>query len=254
MTLLGLPVAQLWALFAAGGAALTVLYLLKHQRRRVEVPFIRLWNEVLRQSATTTLWQKLRRLLSLLVQLIVLALLVLSLGDPRLGRSEKGRTLVLLLDASASMQAIVPGSAPAPRTRLDLAKAQAREFIHSLGGDDLAVVVALSGQPAPLGGLSYDETELVSQVDAVSAVDTAPDLPAGLELCRALLAGRPHPVVVLFSDGGFDENTLKTVSLGDGTSIAPRFAPLPSVAGPVAGTGNGAITAFAVRRDRKSVV
>ena len=35
----------------------------------------------------------------------VLALLVLSLGDPRLGRSQRGRTLVLLIDASASMQA-----------------------------------------------------------------------------------------------------------------------------------------------------
>lgn len=249
MTLLGLPVAQLWAILAVGGASLTVLYLLKHQRRRVEVPFIRLWNEVLRQSATTTLWQKLRRILSLLLQLIILSLLVLSLGDPRLGRSEKGRTLVLLIDASASMQALVPGGS---KTRLDLAKAQARELIHSLGGDDLAVVVELSGQPAPTGGLSYDEQELFNQIESVQSRDTAPDLPAGLELSRALLAGRPHPVVVLFSDGGFDENTLKSVSLGPASAIDLRFAPLPVSAGPADGSGNGAITAFAVRRYRRN--
>jgi hypothetical protein len=248
MTFLGLPAAQLVSLFAAGGAALTVLYLLKQQRRRVEVPFIRLWNEVLRQSATTSLWRQILRLLSLLVQLLVLALLVVSLGDPRLGRSEKGRTLVLLIDASASMQALV--SAPVARTRLDLAKEQAKELIRSLGGDDLAVVIALDGQPAPMGGLSYDEHELQAQVDKVEARDTPADLSAGLNLARALLSGRSRPVTVLFSDGGFDENTLKTVAVDPGIDL--RFQPLAARAVPKPGTGNAAITAFSVRRYRRN--
>lgn len=260
MTFVGLPAGELWALFAAGGAALTALYLLKHQRRRVEVPFIRLWSEVLQKSATTTLWQKLRRLLSLLLQLLLLALLVVSLGDPRLGRSEKGRTLVLLIDASASMQA--RAAEQSQRTRLDLAKAQARELIRSLGGDDLAVVVALDGRPAPLGGLSYDERELLGQVDTVEARDTAADLPAGLELAEALLFGRTNPAIVLFSDGGFDENTLKSLPLpvlasagekaDQSGAVDLRFQPLPPSAGPTAGTGNAAITAFAVRRYRRN--
>lgn len=260
MTLLGLSPAELGALFAASGAALTVLYLLRQRRRRVEVPFARLWNDVLKQSTSTSLWRKLLRLLSLLLQLLLLALLVLSLGDPRLGRSEKGRTLVLLIDASASMQALWPGSGDkGGRTRLELAKAEAKAFIHSLGGDDLAVVVALDGKPAPIGGLSYDERELLTQVDAVTARDTSADLPAALELSRALLLGRPRPGIVLFSDGGFDENTLKSLApealLQTGTpgeAIDLRYMPLLPADSASQNTGNAAITAFAVRRYRRN--
>ncbi len=254
MTLFGLAAPQLWMLFAAGGAVLTALYLLRQQRRRVEVPFVRLWNALLQKSTSTSLWRKLLRLLSLLIQLIVLALLVLSLGDPRLSRSEKGRTLVLLVDTSASMQSHIP-PAPnsletAPQTRLDLAKAQAKALIRSLGGDDLAVVVALDGQPAPQGGLADDETELLSQVDGLLARDTAADLPAGLTLARALLAGRPRPTIVLFSDGGFDENTLREVAVP--ANIDMRFAPLSTIADAGPTSGNAAVTAFAVRRYRRN--
>ena len=129
LTLLGLPLGQLALTMAVAGSALLVLYVLKQRRRRVEVPFARLWQRVLRQSEATSLWQKLLRWLSLLVQLVILALLVFSLGDPRLGRSPAGRSLVLLVDASASMQAVIGASATAatatatekPRTRLELA-------------------------------------------------------------------------------------------------------------------------------------
>jgi hypothetical protein len=253
--LLGLDAGQLAALFAAAGAAVVALYILKQQRRRIEVPFVQLWQRVLKQSEATSLWRKLMRLLSLLLQLLLLGLLVLALGDPRLGRSERGRSLVLLIDASASMQAVAPGSADSGDergpTRLALAKQQARELVRSLSGDDLAVVVALDGQPAPLGGLSDDPAELTGQIDAVTARDTPADLPAALELSRALLAGRPRPTVILFSDGGFDDVTLLQTRPG----IDVRYVPLPRIADPAASTapaGNAAITAFSVRRYRRN--
>ena len=71
ITLLGLPAGQLFAVLGAGAALLTVLYVLKQQRRRVEVPFARLWQQVLRQSDATSLWRKLLRWLSLLIQLVL---------------------------------------------------------------------------------------------------------------------------------------------------------------------------------------
>ncbi|MFO0575929.1 MAG: VWA domain-containing protein [Polyangia bacterium] len=251
--LLGLDAGQLAALFAAAGAAVVALYILKQQRRRIEVPFVQLWQRVLKQSEATSLWRKLVRLLSLLLQLLLLGLLVLSLGDPRLGRSERGRSLVLLLDASASMQAVAPGGAGTDErgpTRLALAKQQAKELVRSLSGDDLAVVVALDGQPAPLGGLSDDQAELTGQIDAVVARDTPADLPAALELARALLAGRPRPTVILFSDGGFDEVTLAQTR----PALDVRYVPLPRLVDPAAfeGAGNAAITAFSVRRYRRN--
>jgi hypothetical protein len=254
MTLLGLAAQQLALIFAVAGVALTTLYLLKQQRRRVDVPFIKLWQQVLQRSEATSWWRRLLRLLSLLIQLLVLALLVASLGDPRLGRSQRGRTLVLLVDASASMQARLLSRSDREVSRLQAAQAQAREFVRSLGGDDLAVVVALDGQPAPLGGLSYDEHELFAQIDAVTARDTGADLPSALELSRALLAGRPNPTVVLFSDGGFEESSLEALTSLPAGGIDVRFMPLPVAAEAAGGAvrGNAAISALSVRRYRRN--
>ncbi len=254
MTLLGLAAQQLGLIFAIAGIGLTTLYLLKQQRRRVDVPFIRLWQQVLQRSEATSWWRRLLRLLSLLIQLVVLALLVLSLGDPRLGRSQRGRTLVLLIDASASMQARLLAGSGRELSRLQAAQAQARDFVRALGGDDLAVVVALDGQPAPLGGLSYDEHELFAQIDGVIPRDTGADLPSALELSRALLAGRPNPTVVLFSDGGFEASSLASLGTLPSAGIDVRFQPLPAVATEKPGSvrGNAAISALSVRRYRRN--
>ena len=85
---------------------MVVLYILKLRRRVVAVPFSPLWERILRDKEATSLFSKLKRLLSLLLQLALLALLVLALGDPRAAESLiKGRNVVVLVDASASMQA-----------------------------------------------------------------------------------------------------------------------------------------------------
>ena len=125
MTLLGLPAAQLAPALALGSGVLVALYLLKQQRRRVPVPFARLWQRVLRESESSALQRRLKRLLSLLLQLVMLALLVLALGDPRLSQSRAGRTLVLLVDTSASMQARTLAKERPTETRLDVARQKA---------------------------------------------------------------------------------------------------------------------------------
>src|SRR5271156_429671 len=102
----GLPLATLLRVGALAGLAIVGLYLLKMRRRPVPVPFARIWQRILRDQEARSLFSQLKRILSLLLQLALLALLVLALGDPRgvIGETE-GRNVVLLLDASASMKA-----------------------------------------------------------------------------------------------------------------------------------------------------
>ncbi|MDB4931820.1 MAG: hypothetical protein JWM10_4304, partial [Myxococcaceae bacterium] len=111
MEWLGLAPSQLAWAGALAAAAVVALYLLKQRRRRVAVPFAPLWARVLEERPSAKLFERLRRLLSLLLQLVLLALLVVALGDPRpAGAARRGRTTVLLLDGSASMSATdVPG-------------------------------------------------------------------------------------------------------------------------------------------------
>jgi hypothetical protein len=122
MHLTGLPLQQLFLIGGVLAAATVALYILKMRRRAVAVPFARIWNRVLRDEQATSLFSRLKRLLSLLVQLALLALLLFALGDPRVAQTTlTGRSVVVLVDASASMQSV--DVAP---SRMDRAKEEVR--------------------------------------------------------------------------------------------------------------------------------
>ena len=80
MHFVGLPLSALLPIFGLAAAAVVGLYILKLRRRPVAVPFERLWERILRDKEATSLFSRLKRLLSLLLQLLVLAALVLALG------------------------------------------------------------------------------------------------------------------------------------------------------------------------------
>ena len=57
---------------------IVLLYILKLRRRREPVSTLMFWEQLFREKQTTSLFQKLKHLLSLLFQLLFLALLALS--------------------------------------------------------------------------------------------------------------------------------------------------------------------------------
>src|SRR5512138_2918999 len=132
MHLTGVPLQTLIQVGAAAGIAVVVFYILKLRRRPVAVPFSKIWERILRDKEATSLFSQLKRLLSLLLQLALLALLLLALGDPRAAQNLiESRNIVVLLDASASMQA----TDVAP-SRLEAAKERVRAMVRGLSGTD----------------------------------------------------------------------------------------------------------------------
>src|SRR5689334_24903260 len=126
----GIPLQTLIQVGALAGAAIVVFYILKLRRRPVAVPFSKIWQRILRDKEATSLFSQLKRILSLLVQLALLALLLLALGDPRAAANLiEGRNIVVLVDASASMQSTDVGP-----SRLDSAKEQVRTIVRGLSG------------------------------------------------------------------------------------------------------------------------
>ncbi len=203
MSFTGLGTLQVLGVLGGFGAGVVVLYLLKLRRRQVLVPFVPLWEAVLAEKQSTRLFAQLKRWLSLLIALAVVAALATALGDPRPDAALRdGRTLVVLLDASASMQA-TDGAEPdeAPRSRLDAAKARARLMVRELGPDDRMLVAQLDARATPLGPLSGEAKVLRDAIDAVRPVDVAADLRAGLRLALDVLRDQPGPELVLLSDG-----------------------------------------------------
>ena len=130
MSLLG-PVSGALFWWLAGGAAALVItaYIIKMRRRRFEVPFSHLWKRVLEQKDANALWKQLKRLISLIVTLLIVGLVLFAVLDPTLGAIDrKARSVVILLDASASMKAM-DGNGKGTENRLDAAKDQAKQLI-----------------------------------------------------------------------------------------------------------------------------
>jgi hypothetical protein len=240
MGLAGLPLGTLLGIFGAAGALVVVFYILKLRRRAVPVPFSRIWDSVLRDKQATELFSKLRRLLSLLLQLALLALLVLALGDPKPKEDlREGRHLVLLLDASASMKAV-----DVKPTRLAQAKAEAEKLVRGLGASDRAIVVQMGSVPTPRSSMSGDQTELLQAIGQVTSNDTRADLEAGLSFGRDSLRGLPHGELVVIGDGAYGD-AASLAALSERVSLEgaePRFVP-------VGKSGkNLSISEFSVRR------
>src|SRR4051812_45538301 len=146
MKLLGPIGFGVWGYVAIGAAVLAVTaYIIKMRRRRFEVPFSELWKRVLEQKDANALWKQLKRLISLLLVLAILAIVLFAALDPTLGAVDrKARSVVVLLDASASMKA-KDGNKEGTQSRMDVAKARAKRLVDGMGGGDMAMVMKVDG-------------------------------------------------------------------------------------------------------------
>jgi hypothetical protein len=217
----------LWTYVAIGAAALAVgAYIIKMRRRRFEVPWVQLWKRVLEQKDANALWKQLKRLMSLLFILLILGLVLFAALDPTLGATDRAaRSVVILIDASASMRTI-DGDEAGTKSRMAAAKEKADQLIDSMGGGDVAMIVKVDGQATPMSRFTNDKAMLHKLVhgvargdskqrslllDGIDASDTPADLTRALGAAADALRARKNPLIVLISDGAFPEAQLGLV-------------------------------------------
>lgn len=197
------------ALSAAWLAALLVplvaFYFLKLKRPRHDVSSLVLWRQVIADQRVNSPFQKFKRNLLLLLQILLLALLVLAAMQPLL-RSDVTRAerLPILVDVSASMAALDKTGGV---SRLDAAKAQVRDLIANLPSDQQLCLIAFSKTARRLTGFTNNKTELREALTALEVDDVPGDLEEALRTAQALARGAAFDRVLLFSDGNFPAQT-----------------------------------------------
>src|SRR5215510_4548964 len=103
LALTGLQAALL-ALVTAG--AIVALYFLKLRHRRMVVASSLLWSRVLDERQSQSLWEKLRRLISILAAVLIGLLIALAVARPEVHwLTGGGEKTLLVLDTSPSMLA-----------------------------------------------------------------------------------------------------------------------------------------------------
>ncbi len=214
------------------GGVIVALYLLKLRRRDEIVSSVMLWEAVVQDTQANAPFQKLRRNLLLLLQLLVALALVFTVARPFLWASSLGgRTSAIVLDGSASMKAT-----DEPGSRFARAVAEAKTLINRKQPGDQALVVLAGEKPEVLAPLTTDKDKLMRALDKARASDATGDIREAITVAASLVSSRAEAQVSVLSDGAFpkpDEMSLGGVEL--------QFLPVGKRA------ENVAVTAFDVR-------
>jgi hypothetical protein len=224
------PLALLGGLLAI---PIILLYMLRLRRREVIVSSTFLWQQILRDTEANTPWQRLRRNLLLLLQLLILAALVIALARPFVIVPAVGAgQIVLLLDASASMNAAdVDGG-----TRFEAARQAALDVVRTLGAGDSLTVIRVADVPEVLAPATNDRLALTTAINNARPSSASADWPGALTLAIGGANEASELDLVIISDGGLGDPALLPEVPGE-----VRYIPIGQSA------ENVAITALATR-------
>lgn len=201
MSFSALSSAWLFALLAP----LVIFYFLKLKRPRQTISSLVLWRQVLSDQRVNSPFQRFKRNLLLLLQILLLALLVLAAMQPFL-RRESGTTgrLPILIDVSASMGAL---DRDGGRTRLEEAKAQLRERINTLPSGQELCLIAFSKTARKLTDFTNNQTELRDALNALEVEDVPGELEEALQLTQAVARTSPFSRALVVTDGNIPART-----------------------------------------------
>ena len=187
------PLALLGLLFVP---AVIAMYLLKLRRDEAVVPSTLLWTRLVADVEANAPWQRLRRSLLLLLQLLLVIALALLAARPFLERpAGLARDIVLVMDTSASMAAtdVVPD-------RLTAAKQVAIEALKDLPTGGKVSLIAADRTARIVVNESSDLARVRQAIESIPVTKSRGDLGDALELASKLAARSGDAQVLVATD------------------------------------------------------
>lgn len=177
-----------------------LLYLLKQRRRRVQVSTLMFWDAILQDEHSVTSLNRLRKLLSLLLQLLFVTLLALALARPVFSKDLLGaRRIVVLLDTSASMTALEQSG-----TRFAAARQEVEALVRSMTSGDSLMLVTSAERPDIAIPFSDSRKAILDTLDRLEVTHGSTDFRGAFELLKNLPPDHRETWVYVVSDGAFD--------------------------------------------------
>lgn len=232
------------AAWAAGIAipTLLILYFLKLRRRDLDVSTTLLWKKSIQDLQANAPFQKLRRNILLLLQLLALAAALAALGQPELkATAGTGKRHVILIDRSGSMNATDGDPKnPGAMSRLEAAKKAAKDFVEALpepgffddpdSGDQVMVIAFDSAADRRQSFTSTRfKAEIGRAIDSIGPTDGPSSIQDAIKVAKAYSPSRVFQENVGFVSRGTPIN-LHLFSDGRLPDSA-RLAPTPEELG-----------------------
>jgi hypothetical protein len=176
--------------------AVIAMYLLKLRRDQAVVPSTLLWSRLITDVEANAPWQRLRRSLLLLIQLMLVLALVLLAARPFLERpAGLARDIVLVMDTSASM-----GATDVAPDRMEAARQAALEALKDLPTGGHVSVIAADRSARIVVNETSDLGRVRQALEALRPSPMRGDLGDALELAGKLAARSGDAQVLVATD------------------------------------------------------
>src|SRR6266436_9520227 len=174
-----------------------LLYFMRPKRQERVVSSTLLWRQALQDLQASRPWQRLRITPLLLLQILAALVIVLVLARPATFiRSPIGGNTIIILQASASMQAT-----DVSPSRFDEAKSLIADLIDGLGPGDQLSMISMARTPQVMIAFSSDKSQLTAALQRAKVTNQDADLEQALSLATSLTAGHTDAQVLVIGDG-----------------------------------------------------
>ena len=176
---------------------LIILHTLKPKPRQVDVTNLFLWNAVLKEKSRNLNFERLKRNLPLLLQILIVVLAALALAKPTWTylTAKKGN-MILVIDTSASMQ-----TRSGSGTRFDLARQKALQLIEQRDQGQKILIVAAGNKSVVKSGFIDNSSQAQDLVNNLQPSDAAADLEPAIYLALSFVDPAKQDLLYLISDG-----------------------------------------------------
>lgn len=174
-----------------------LMYLLK--QKAVDTPFssLFLWKEMYKNREADTPWEKLKKNLLMIIQIITVIVLIFALASPYISIGGKANgSVVIIIDNSGGMNTMFDNN----RTRLEAAKDNAVEYVENLPANTGITIIASAREATLLVADTLDRSSAVRKIKDIEPLNYAGNAQPGINMAEAMAAQLVNLEMVAFTD------------------------------------------------------
>ncbi|MBW2412007.1 MAG: VWA domain-containing protein, partial [Deltaproteobacteria bacterium] len=176
---------------------LILIHTLKPKPRQVEVSNLFLWQAVLKERSRDLSFERLKRNLPLMLQILLVILAALALANPTWEYSvSRSGNLILVVDTSASMK-----TNTASGTRFERAIEKALDLIEQRGNDQKILIVEAAKKPLVKVGFSDDTRQAMRMIKSLTPTDQSAELKPAIYLALSFVDASRRDSIYVITDG-----------------------------------------------------
>ena len=175
---------NLWPLFLLLTIPpLIMLYILKRKYKEEVISSSLLWKEVYKNTRANTPWEKFKKNIMLLLQIIIILSIILALMSPFISIGGKSyKNVIMVIDNTASMNTIYDDS----NSRLEQGKTLAKEYLNSTKEGTNTYIISYDGTSNLLLNGDFNKSNASSIIDKISTSYGSGDISDVVSFVKAI--------------------------------------------------------------------